>query len=102
MVGQSACHRWRLSAKRFVLPGEIVPRDEQRGHGRMVTPAFAVSIGQPRVAPAVHPNRQVEPFAVAGAHFIQIRVAESRNDFDAAYRRRAVPRFVLAARIAFH
>lgn len=95
-------HRGRslAIAARFVFATKVVPSHEQRSHGRVMTGRLRVSVRQPREPSHVHSHRQVEPLRVGSRSAGQIRVAESRNDFDAGYRRGAVPRFVLATRVA--
>jgi hypothetical protein len=44
-VAGSAGHRCRLALQRLMLTGEIIPRQEERLHSRVVTQALAVAVG---------------------------------------------------------
>ena len=59
LVSQAARHRRRSPIQRFMLRGEVVPREEKRLLRYVVLWALAVSIGQPSEARRVHPNREV-------------------------------------------
>jgi hypothetical protein len=86
MIAEAAGHRWRrILAERHMLPGEIVPRDEQRLHSRVVTQALAVAVGQASEPAKSHANGEIEPLDMRSAYLVLIAISEHRQLFDIGY-----------------
>lgn len=90
MIGQPACHRWRLLDGR-VLAAVVVKREVQAECRFVVLPFLAVRIGQSGHAANRHTERQIRPFNVRSANRIRIRVATAVMLRGADESRRRVP-----------
>ena len=85
-----------------MLPGEIIPRNKQGLHSRMMAQALGVAIGQTSEAPQTHADGQIEPLNVARAYPVFIAVAEHRQLFYVAYRGRRVAGGFLGAGVVLY
>jgi hypothetical protein len=54
VVTQIGCHRWCFALQRLMLTAEIIPLDEQGLHGRVVTEALGMAVGEPGKPPHAH------------------------------------------------
>ena len=85
-----------------MLPAKIIPRDEERLHGRVVAQALAVAVREPRKPPHAHPVSEVEPLDMAGAYFVLVTVAEHRQLFYVGYLGWAVAGHFLGAAVVLY
>src|SRR4051794_11430601 len=68
-----------------MLTAEIIPRDEQGLHSRVVTQALAVPVGQSSESPHAHTVGEIEPLDMAGAYPIFVAIPEHWQLFDIGY-----------------
>ena len=69
---------------------EIIPSEVQSQHRVVVFPFLAVGVREARQPSNLHPERKVQPFAVARASAVKIGVAAAVSSFGADYRGRRV------------
>ena len=76
MVTKSAGHRERSALQRFILPSEIIPRHEQRLHGRMMAQTLGMAVRKPSEPAKRHAHGQFESLNLRGAYPNFVAIAE--------------------------
>lgn len=101
-IRQPRGHRWRVALQRGVLAAEVVVGGREAHHRGVVRGLLGVGIREAGHAAVLHPNREVEPLAEAGADLGFVRVSEADDLLHAGYLRGRIPRLLLLALVGFH
>lgn len=74
VIGDLCLHRWCGLLQRPVNLAEVIVREEHCQGMLQHPPALREGVSLPGEAPAVLPQRPIEPFNVGGFRFVEVRL----------------------------